>query len=134
MTRRRLLLLLLVAMAVLEIWTMLEVGRRIGGGRTLLLLLLIAVVGVYVARREAAKVWSYAQRDIPAGHPPAPYVLDAACIFAGGVLLVLPGFWSDIAGLLLLIPFTRRLFRNRLSAWIQSWLARGRPYFFFRNR
>ncbi|GAA3401644.1 FxsA family protein [Paenibacillus hodogayensis] len=131
---RRLLLLSLVIVPALEIWVIMEIGQRIGGWRTFLLMLLTSILGAYLAKREGKKVWAYAQRDIPAGQPPAPYVLDGVGILIGGVLLLLPGFLTDICGLLLLLPFTRRLFRDRLSAWLQYKLAQGRPFTFFRIR
>lgn len=129
---RKLLLVTAIVVPAVEIWVMFAIAGWIGGGFTFLLLLATSVLGAYFAKREWAKVWTYAQRDIPAGMAPAPYVLDGFLILVGGVLLLLPGFVTDLAGLLLLLPFLRRGLRDRLSGWLQYKLSQGRPFLFFR--
>ncbi|MEF3303811.1 FxsA family protein [Paenibacillus sp. GYB003] len=129
----RVLLLLFIVVPALELWTIIEVGQRIGGWQTFILIVLTGIVGAYLAKKEAAKVWAYAQRDMAAGMAPTLAILDGICIFAGGVFLVSPGFLTDVAGILLVLPVTRPLFRKLLVAWIQKRLSRGRPFFFFRR-
>lgn len=129
----RILLLLFIVVPALEIWAIIEVGQRIGGWQTFALIVLTGIVGAYFAKKETVKVWTYAQRDMAAGLPPGRHILDGICVFAGGVLLLSPGFLTDIVGILLVVPTTRVLFRNVLLVWIQRKLAQGRPFFFFRR-
>lgn len=129
----RILLVLFIIVPALELWTIVEVGKRIGGWQTFLVIVLTGIVGAYLAKKEAARVWAYAQRDMASGIVPTRAILDGICVFAGGVFLISPGFLTDIAGILLVLPFTRALFRSLLLVWIQKLLASGRPFFFFRR-
>ncbi|WP_238403122.1 FxsA family protein [Paenibacillus mesophilus] len=129
----RLLVLLFIVIPALEIWAIIEVGQRIGGWQTFGLIILTGIVGAYLAKKEALKVWNYAQHDMASGQIPTRHILDGICVFAGGIFLLSPGFLTDIAGILLILPVTRRLFRNVLSIWIQKRLSNGRPFFYFRR-
>jgi UPF0716 protein FxsA len=129
----RVLLLLFIVVPALEIWAIIEVGQRIGGWQTFALIILTGIVGAYLAKKEAIKVWSYAQSDMAAGQMPTRHIMDGICLFAGGLFLLSPGFLTDIAGILLVLPLTRSFFRNLLSVWIQKKLSNGRPFFFFRR-
>ncbi|PYI57060.1 FxsA family protein [Paenibacillus flagellatus] len=129
----RLLAVLFIVVPALEIWAIVEIGQRIGGWQTFGLLLLTGFVGAYVSKREAAKVWAEAQRQLSMGQMPTQSILDGICIFAGGLMLMSPGFLSDIAGIVLLLPFTRPLLRGVLASWIRRKLANGQSFFFFRR-
>lgn len=129
----RLLLLLFIIVPALEIWTIIEVGQRIGGWQTFALIVLTGFVGAYLSKREAVKVWTHAQRDLSMGQMPTQPILDGVCVFAGGLFLLSPGFLTDIAGILLVLPVTRPLFRRLLHAWIQKKLSQGGSFYFFRR-
>lgn len=92
----------------------------IGGWPTFGLLLLGAVLGAMLARSEGRKSWEEARRLLQAGQAPGHAVLDGLCVVAGGLLLVVPGFLSDIVGITLLLPFTRPMYR----VWMFLWLER----------
>ncbi|MEF3307573.1 membrane protein FxsA [Paenibacillus sp. GYB004] len=129
----KVLLLVFIIIPALEIWAIIEVGQRIGGWQTFGLILLTGFAGAYLARKEGSKVWAQVQRQMSVGQMPGDAILDGVCVLVGGLLLLSPGFLTDIAGIILLIPFTRPIFRNMLSAWLRNKIANGQNYFFFRR-
>jgi len=124
-------LLLFVAVPALEIWTLIGMGKLIGGWQTFALVALTGIAGAWLVRREAGRVWTDAVRQAAQGEIPALAVLDGICIFAGGILLIVPGFLTDIAGLAMLLPPTRAFFRNGLIVLIRKRLLGGAFRFFY---
>ena len=106
---------LLAALAVLiivptaEITVLLKVGHTIGAGWTILLLLASAMLGSWALRREGTKAFR-AWRDAAAtGRTPAVETAEGLVVLTGGLMMVLPGFLTDVLGLLLLLPPVRKL-------------------------
>jgi UPF0716 protein FxsA len=108
------LLLALLALPVLEIYMLIQIGGIVGFLPTVLLLFGAASLGTYLLQTQGWSTWMRLQQSLALGELPADELVNGAVIVAGGALLLLPGFLSDIAGLLCLIPFTRRL----IAAWI----------------
>lgn len=100
----------LLVYLILEIAVVLLVGSWIGVGWTLLALVASSVIGVLIARREGLRAVG-ALRGRGGG---APELTDGLLIGLGGLLFVLPGFLSDLLGLVLLFPPTRKAVRNRM--------------------
>ncbi|HSW09291.1 MAG TPA: FxsA family protein [Bacillota bacterium] len=124
MTLLRLLLIFsLVPLA--EIALLIEVGRRIGLPATLALVLLTAAAGAVLARRQGLAVVRSIGDDLSRGELPAVGLMDGALILIGGILLVTPGFLTDAAGLLLLVPAVRRWIRRWLRRALEGAIARG---------
>ncbi|OZM72806.1 hypothetical protein CFN78_14435 [Amycolatopsis antarctica] len=111
--------LLYVVAEVAAVWA---VGSAIGLLPTLGLLVAGAVLGSWLARREGGKAARAFMDTARAGKPAHNEVTDGMLIALGGLLILLPGFVSDLAGLLLLLP-TRALFRR---AWLRR-LERQAP-------
>jgi UPF0716 protein FxsA len=109
---RLLLLFLLVVVPIVEISVIVAVGQQIGAVPTVLLLLASAVVGTWLLRREGAKAWRAFRVALDERRPPAAEVVDGVLVLAGGLLMMLPGFVTDVLGLLLVLPPTRRIFRG----------------------
>jgi UPF0716 protein FxsA len=112
------LLLLAVEVAVVAV-----VSAWIGFGWTLLLLLATTLLGGWLVRREGARAWRSFSAAVAEGRPPGQAALDGMLILIGGLLVLLPGFVSDVLGLLCLLPPTRRLLGRALVGWA---LTRGR--------
>lgn len=106
------LLLLIVAEIAAIIWVAGEIGWW-----TLALLTATTLLGLYLMQREWRKAWSALSDALRSGHLPTGRMADASLVLAGGILLTLPGLLSDIAGLLLLLPFTRPFVRSALTWW-----------------
>jgi UPF0716 protein FxsA len=118
-------LFLLILMPVLEIGTIIAIGRWIGGWQTLLLLILVALAGAYMVRREWRLVWHNASQQWAMGQMPSGEILDGLCLMLAGALLLLPGLLSDVAALFLLIPLTRTVAKGLLLVLLKRLLSRG---------
>ncbi|BFH70023.1 MAG: FxsA family protein [Paenibacillus dendritiformis] len=118
-------LIVLTLIPALEIYGFLLVSGWIGGWNTFLLILLTSVIGAVIARYEAAQVWGDAQKQLQARQVPGRAVIDGLCILAGGVLLLTPGFFTDIVGFTLVFPLTRPLYRHYLLKWIEKKMKDG---------
>jgi UPF0716 protein FxsA len=105
----------LLALPVLELAVAIEVGRWAGALPTLGALLLIALVGAAIVRRQGASAWRSLNRSLRAGEPPSRDLADAAVLVFAGVLLIVPGFVTDVLALLLLLPVTRPIARRPLE-------------------
>ncbi|HSW53337.1 MAG TPA: FxsA family protein [Sulfuricaulis sp.] len=114
------LLLLLLVTAVAEIAVFIQVGSLIGVGLTLLLVFASAVFGIWLVRAQGFAAATRVQAMIERGESPALGMLEGLALLAAGVLLVIPGFVTDIAAFALLIPPLRR-------GIIRLYLRRVRP-------
>jgi UPF0716 protein FxsA len=112
-----LVVLLLVAVPIFEVWLLIQVGQQIGVWPTVVILVLEAVVGAWLMRREGARAWNALNTSFATGRMPTTELTDAALVLVGGVLLMLPGFATDVIGFFCLLPFTRPLAR-RFLAWL----------------
>ena len=106
------LLALFIAIPLLELWMIIEVGSRIGVVYTILSLILISVCGAALARQQGYRVIASIQSEVQSGKMPSDSLVDGALILAGALLLLTPGFLTDFTGLLLLLPGTRVPFRT----------------------
>ena len=103
-------------MPILDLATLVEVVGWIGAWPTVGMVLLSATIGVFLVRAQGVAILTQARSALNEGSFPAREVFDGACVLIGGALLVLPGFASDLLGLILLMPPARFLMR-RLIAW-----------------
>jgi len=114
-----LLVLAFLLVPVLELYVIIQVGRGIGVGWTIILLLAISVFGAWLVRREGRRAWRALQEAIGSGRMPNRELADGALILVGGTLLLTPGFITDVVGFVLILPFSRPLARRGL-AWVVS--------------
>ena len=118
-----LILLALIAWPVAELLVAIEVAGAIGVLWTVLLLVLGWPLGMWLVRTEGRGAWRRLSGAVAAGRPPGREVVDGAVIVIGGTLLIVPGFITDVLGLLLLGPPTRSLARRGLVRNFQSRLV-----------
>jgi UPF0716 protein FxsA len=118
------LLVLLIAVPILEVWVLIQVGQRIGVLPTLAILIAEAILGGWLMRREGSRAWAALNDALSTGKMPAGELADAALVLVGGVLLMLPGFVTDLVGFFFLLPFTRPLARRFLAFLAARKLAR----------
>jgi UPF0716 protein FxsA len=95
-----------------ELAVLIAVGDWIGLVPTLILLLVVSVAGAWLAKREGLAAWARFQRAMAEGRVPTVEVADGAMILLAGALLLTPGFLTDVAGVLLLLPPTRAMARR----------------------
>ena len=109
---------------VLEIYLLIKIGGQLGALNTVALVIITGFAGAYLARLQGMHTMLRVRTSLQQGVMPAEEMLDAMLIFAAGLVLLTPGFITDVFGLLLLIPDTRLLFkrylRKKLDAWMQE--------------
>lgn len=110
-----LVLVLLVAVPIVEVWLLIQVGQQIGLLATIAILVVEAALGGWLMRREGGRAWKALNDAFRGGRMPSAELADAALVLVGGVLLMLPGFVTDIIGFFFLLPFTRPLARRLLG-------------------
>lgn len=104
-------------MPVLEIYVIIQVGAAIGGWQTAALLLAESALGAWIVRREGRRAWRTLRETLTRGAMPDRELADAALVLAGGVLLLTPGFVTDVFGFAFVLPFTRPLVRRLLTGY-----------------
>ena len=124
------LLLALILVPLLEIYVIIQVGMVIGGWWTLGLLVAVSAIGSWLIRREGVRTWRAMAGAVGGGRLPDRELLDAGLVLVGGVLMLTPGFLTDIAGLFAVLPVTRpvarRVVRWAVGRQLVRQLARGR--------
>ncbi|MBK3732227.1 FxsA family protein [Azospirillum brasilense] len=108
------LLLLFLLLPIAEIATFIEVGDWIGAGPTVGLVILSAILGSVLIRWQGLSVLKRAQASAERGESPVGAVFEGFCVVVAGLLLIIPGFLTDIVGLLLFV----RPIRNALGRWL----------------
>jgi UPF0716 protein FxsA len=118
MTRSGLVPLLILAYPILEIVVFIQVGGAIGVLSTLLLILGGIVIGVALVRATGLRLLQGLRNDLAAGGRPEQRIVGGAMTALAGVLLIMPGFISDVVGLALLLPPVQRFVAGRIAAGI----------------
>lgn len=109
---------LLIGVPTLEVWLLFQVADQIGIGWTLLILFGEAVLGGWLMRREGSRAWQALTATFTTGRVPSGELADAALILVGGVLLMLPGFATDLIGFVFLLSITRPLARRLVAFFL----------------
>lgn len=119
------LLTLFVVVPIAELAILLWVGSQLGAVTAFGLVILTGVLGAWLARWQGLFVVMAIRRDLAEGRMPAPRLLDGVLILLAAAFMVTPGFITDTAGFLLLIPFCRRALKVFLQRWIEKKLNTG---------
>lgn len=114
---------------VAELYVLLQVGSQIGVGATIALIILTGIAGAYLARTQGFDLLRRIQTELSAGRLPTSELLDGAMVLAGGIVLLTPGFLTDITGFVLLVPFTRNLIKGMVRHWLQKAIDSGQITF-----
>ncbi len=112
------LLVAFLLVPIVEIYVILQVGHLIGAWPTVALLVAESVLGAWIVRREGRRAWRALTTTFREGGLPDRELADAALVLVGGVLLLTPGFVTDVLGFLFVLPFTRPVMRRLLSAYV----------------
>ena len=101
--------LLFIGIPALEIFLMIKIGGKVGALNTVLLIFLTAIIGIYFAKLEGIKTIRSGITNIYQNKIPIYEMISGASIAIAALLLIIPGFFTDTIGFLLLIPFTRKI-------------------------
>lgn len=118
---------LFVAVPLLEIYLVVQAGRTIGLGWTVLILVVDSLLGAVLLKREGAQAWRALREALAAHRMPARELADGVLVLVGGTLLLTPGFVTDAVGFFFILPFTRPLARRALTTFLTRRFLGGPP-------
>jgi UPF0716 protein FxsA len=118
-----LLAVLFIGVPLLELIVIVRVGQTIGVGWTILLLVVDSVLGAWLLKREGRRALAALGAAFGSGRMPARELADGMLILVGGVLMLTPGFLSDIVGILCILPLTRPVARGALTRFVAARLV-----------
>ena len=104
--------LLFICLPALEIYLLIEVGGQVGALNTVALIFLTAIIGLYFAKHQGLQTLKSGMVNLYQNKIPIYEMMSGASIAVAALLLIIPGFLTDLAGFLLLIPFTRKILFN----------------------
>ncbi len=107
--------LVLILIPVVEIYLLIKIGSQIGAIITILLIFSTAIIGVYYAKYEGLNTLKSGFAQLSKNETPAYEVISGAAIAFAALLLIIPGFVTDLIGFLLIFPFSRKLIINKIS-------------------
>jgi len=117
-----------IAVPIIEIYVIIQVGQVIGAWWTIALLIADSIFGSWLIRREGSRAWRGLNSALESGRMPATELADGALILVGGTLMLTPGFVTDAFGILMILPFTRPVARRMLTRVVtRRLLNAGRP-------
>ena len=116
-------LLLILGIPLIEIYLFIKVGSEIGALNTILLILMTAVVGIWYARYEGFNTLRSGMSQLVKNELPLYEIVSGAAIAFAALLLILPGFATDIIGILLVFPVTRKII---LSKYSKNYSSKGK--------
>ena len=108
-------LLAIILIPILEIYLFIKIGSQIGAFNTISLIFITAIIGVYYARYEGLNTIRSGFMQIYKNEVPAYEIISGAAIAFAALLLIIPGFATDIMGFMLILPFTRRIILGKFS-------------------
>ena len=103
------LFLLFIGLPAVEIFLMIKIGGKIGALNTVVLIFLTAIIGIYFAKLEGIKTIRSGAINLYQNKIPIYEIISGASIAVAALLLIIPGFFTDTVGFLLLIPITRKI-------------------------
>ena len=108
-------LLTIILIPVVEIYLLIKVGSQIGAVSTIILIFTTAVIGIYYAKYEGLNTLKSGFIQLSKNETPAYEVVSGAAIAFAALLLIIPGFATDVIGFLFIFPISRKYFFNKIS-------------------
>lgn len=119
------LVLIFIAVPSAELALLIYSGKSLGLLPTISIILITGIGGAYLAKRQGMKAWTELKSRMTVMETPGDALIDAVCILFGGILLIMPGFITDITGLLLLFNGPRDIIRPFIQKWIYNKMKNG---------
>ena len=113
-------LLSIILVPIVEIYLFIKIGAKIGAFNTILLIFITAITGIIYARYEGLNTLRSAYSQMIKQETPAYEIISGAAIAFAALLLIIPGFATDIIGFLIILPITRKLILGKVSAKIKK--------------
>ena len=109
-------LLTIILVPIIEIFLFIKIGSQIGAFNTISLIFITAIIGVVYARYEGLNTLKSGLSQLFKNEMPAYEIISGAAIAFAALLLIIPGFATDIIGFFLIFPFTRKFFFKKISS------------------
>jgi UPF0716 protein FxsA len=109
-----------------ELYLLIKIGSYLGAFNTILVVIVTGLLGAYLAKLQGIKTMMRVRESLNRGEVPAEDMLDALLIFVAGIVLLTPGFITDLAGLAILAPNTRYWFKRWLRKKFDQWISKNR--------
>ena len=122
------LLLTIILVPIIEIYLFIKIGSQIGAFNTISLIFITAIIGVFYARYEGLNTLKSGFSQLVKNELPAYEIFSGAAIAVAALLLIIPGFATDVLGFLLIFPLTRRLILGRISKKFKDKTTNKKPY------
>jgi len=113
-------ILFIIAIPAIEIYLMIKVGGMIGALNTIFLIFFTAVTGVYFAKMAGLSALRSGFNQLVKNEMPIYEIISGAALAFAALLLIIPGFLTDLIGFLLIIPVTRKLFISTISSKLRN--------------
>ena len=109
-------ILFIIGIPLIEIYLMIKIGSAIGAFNTIFLIFFTAVTGIFFARMAGLNALRSGFNQLIKNEIPVYEMISGAALAFAAILLIIPGFLTDLIGFLLIIPFTRKIFINLISS------------------
>ena len=107
-------ILLILLVPIIEIYLFIKIGSQIGAFNTISLIFITAIVGIYYAKYEGLNTLKSAVKQIVQNEIPIYEIISGAALGFAAILMILPGFLTDVIGLLIIFPWTRKIFLKNI--------------------
>ncbi|MEE1132133.1 MAG: FxsA family protein [Caryophanon sp.] len=104
----------LIGVTLAEIVLLLLLGNQVGILWTVFIMIATGILGAVLAKKQGFQAIRNLQGSLQSGQAPGPAALNAACVLIGAIILILPGFLTDIIGLIFVLPFTRKFVQKMM--------------------
>ena len=121
-------LIALILVPVVEIYLFIKIGGQIGAFNTISLIFITAIIGVFYARYEGLNTLRSGFSQLIENEAPIYEIISGAAIAFAALLLIVPGFATDLLGFLLIFPLTRKLFFGKMINKLKSETKIKKPY------
>ena len=121
-------LITIILVPIIEIYLFIKIGGQIGAFNTISLIFITAVIGIIYARYEGLNTLKSGFSQLVKNELPAYEIISGAAIAFAALLLILPGFATDVLGFLLIFPFTRKIIFGRFVDKFKNETKNKKPY------
>ena len=108
-------ILLIFVIPIIEIYLFIKVGSQIGAFNTIYLIIITAVVGLYYAKYEGLNTLRSAVSQLVKNEIPINEIISGAALAVAALLMILPGFLTDVVGLIIIFPWTRKILLKKIT-------------------
>ena len=122
-------LIYIIGLTIIEIYLFISIGSEIGALTTILLIFSTAIIGVYYAKYEGLKTLKSGFIQLSKGEPMGYEILSGAGIAFAALLLIIPGFLTDLIGFLLIFPITRKFLFKKISKKFENKIVKPKNNF-----